>query len=72
MTNMMNSSLVINNKTEAFSNFLPLFEKLQDLGDVGTHTNPSSSQSTLATRIGMQCQRWCYVAAGNCEINSWE
>ena len=37
----MKSSMIISGETEEMFNFIPSFEELQILGEMGTHTNAS-------------------------------
>ena len=46
------SSMIISGDTEEIFNFIPLFDELQILGEMGTHTNAFPSKSTFAMVIG--------------------
>ena len=44
--------MIISGDTEEIFNFIPLFEELQILGKMGTHTNPFPSKSAFAMVTG--------------------
>ena len=52
MSLLTKSSMIISGDTEEIFNFIPLFEELQILGKMGTHTNPFPSKSAFAMVTG--------------------
>ena len=45
---------MVSGETEEIFNFIPLFEELQILGEMRTHTSPFPSKSTFVMVIGKQ------------------
>ena len=47
----MKSSMIISGETEEIFNFIPSFEEIQILGEMGAHSNLSPSKSTFVMVI---------------------